>query len=522
MRLTILLLLVFTIIQISFSQNQNISNGQVFDGEPFVAVNPQNNQHIIVAWMGFKWLNKVVIKTRFSFDGGSNWSEAVDMGHVVEGYTSADPSMSFDNSGNLFLTYIDYNKDEDVGGVYIRKSEDGGQSWGEAVLVIEMNSDPGRMAIDRPWIAIDTSGGDTNGNIYITTMNVSGAEAGYNPYLSRSFDNGQTWEQWKYIDAEDWMAGTLLKQPMPTPAVASNGKLNIVYPSWVISQNFSPQYFHAVSDDGGDSFSYNLVFESTNNVSDDKAKKGYLLRCNPVNYENMVFMFLSDVQGDADVFLVETMDAGLTWSDPIRLNDDELANGKMQDMLWASYDVDGDLIVAWRDRREAANDGYEAASGFWATVRRVDSLEFSANFRLSDSLVEYNSDLANAGNDFMCIYLKQDTLNAVWGEVREGESLNIWFQRMAIPGGVISSVSKIAHEQIIVKVYPNPVENQLFVEAEEIVAMEIFDQQGSLSKSFSFEKCNKVEVDISSLPVGIYLLKVSTTLGTASRKLIKN
>ena len=519
---TVLPLFIFITIQTGFAQNQDISSGQVFDGEPFVAVNPQNNQHIVVAWMGFKWLNKVVIKTRYSLNGGGSWGDAVDMGHMVDGYTSADPSVAFDNSGNLFLTYIDYNKDEDIGGVYIRKSLDGGQSWGNAVLVIEMNSDPGKMAIDRPWMAIDTSGGSTDGNIYITTMNAGGAEAGYNPYLSRSLDGGVTWEQWKYIDAEDWMAGTLLKQPMPTPAVASDGTLNIVYPSWVITQNFLPQYFHAVSDDGGDSFSYNLVFESANNVSDNKAKKGYLLRCNPVNPDNMVFLFLSDVEGDADVFLLETLDAGASWSEPLRLNDDEVGNGKMQDMLWASYDLDGDLIVAWRDRRNATDDGFEAASGFWATVRRVDSLEFSTNFRLSDSLVDYNAILANAGNDFMCIDLKQDTLNAAWGEVREGESLNIWFQRMAIPGGAISSVSKIAEEKIIVKLYPNPTENQLFIEAEDIFGIEFYDVDGRLEKSRYFDKANKVEVDISDLSSGVYLLKVNTSLGSATKKLVIN
>jgi hypothetical protein len=47
-----------------FSQNTNISNGIVFDGEPYLAINPNNSQHMVVAWMGFKLNQHLVIKTK--------------------------------------------------------------------------------------------------------------------------------------------------------------------------------------------------------------------------------------------------------------------------------------------------------------------------------------------------------------------------------------------------------------------------------------------------------------------------
>jgi hypothetical protein len=50
----------------------NLSNGSVFEGEPFIAVNPTNPQNLSVAWMGFVFNSGVAltIKVSSTFDGG--------------------------------------------------------------------------------------------------------------------------------------------------------------------------------------------------------------------------------------------------------------------------------------------------------------------------------------------------------------------------------------------------------------------------------------------------------------------
>ena len=53
----IILLLILSIS--SNAQNQNLSNGNVFEGEPFIAINPTNTQNIVVAWMGFVAANGI-------------------------------------------------------------------------------------------------------------------------------------------------------------------------------------------------------------------------------------------------------------------------------------------------------------------------------------------------------------------------------------------------------------------------------------------------------------------------------
>lgn len=111
------------------AQDLNISDGVIFEGEPYLAINPANSQHIVVAWMGHVLLNKISIKSKVSFDGGVNWSEENVIPHEFDGATSADPTLEFDNLGNVFLCYVDYNVLTDSGAVFIRKSMDDGLTY---------------------------------------------------------------------------------------------------------------------------------------------------------------------------------------------------------------------------------------------------------------------------------------------------------------------------------------------------------------------------------------------------------
>ena len=47
---------------ISIGQNQLVSQGVLYDGEPYITVNPSNPQHMVVAWLGYKPLQYVIIK----------------------------------------------------------------------------------------------------------------------------------------------------------------------------------------------------------------------------------------------------------------------------------------------------------------------------------------------------------------------------------------------------------------------------------------------------------------------------
>lgn len=512
-------------ITLSFCQNQNISNGNIFDGEPYLSINPTNSKHMVVAWMGYLPFTRIYIKTKVSFDAGQTWSSVNNIPHVNPAYGSADPSIAFDNLGNVFLSYIDFSTSMDSGAVYLVKSTDGGLNWGSPVEVINAHSDAGKYPIDRPWMSVDGSGGIHNGNIYITTMppNVFGyLPPPYHPYLMVSNDGGSSFNTWQYLDSINWLVGNTIPQPMPTHCVSSNGTFHAIYPSFLVSQSFFAKFIIASSSDAGNSFAYNTVLNSTVGVNDSLAKKGYLLISNPADQFHLAFFYLDVTHGDIDVFMRESFDAGVNWSSATRINDDPIANNRMQDLVWADFDTDGDLVVSWRDRRNGIDSTYMTSSEIWAAVRRKDSTNFNPNFKISDNIVPYDTILSFSGNDFMCIKLVNDTLSAVWGDTRNGK-LNIWFQLMSLDG-IILSTQEISSENIPnIRIYPNPSVSNITIEGKNINKVIVINENGKLvSIKQSLNGVQNLVIDLNNLSNGIYFVQVTSSEGIITKKVIKH
>lgn len=521
----ILFVLLITFSLNTSSQNQNISNGLVFDGEPYIAVNPNNSQHLVVAWMGYLASNLIVIKTRVSFDAGNTWSTKYNVPHTVAGYQSADPSIAFDNSGNVFLCFIDYKPFPAAGAVNVAKSTDGGLTWGTPVEVINVNSDPGQQPVDRPWMAIDNSGGPNDGNIYVTTMNpnVFGpVTPPYNPYFIKSIDGGANFEPWRYLDTTNYLAGSLIPQPMPTPCVSADGTFHAVYPSYVLSQSVFAQYFVASSTSAGSTFNYNTVLQSATAANDTLAKKGYLLISNPANANHLCLAYPNFDNGDIDIYIVESLNAGVNWGAPVRVNDDPIANNKMQDLIWADFDTDGDLVVTWRDRRNAPDSTYTTDSEIFSAIRWKDSTTFSSNFTISDVQAAHDTILEESGNDFMCVRMINDTVYAVWGDVRNTR-LNIWFNRLDLASGG-TFVQDLNTEEKSISVFPNPVKNKLTIDLRgnqlnnaELILMSV---DGKVLDVFS-NLTPITKLNLSSYSSGNYILRFDNTQQSKTIKLNK-
>ncbi|GER59334.1 T9SS type A sorting domain-containing protein [Patiriisocius marinus] len=513
-------------LNVANAQNLNISTDPVFEGEPFMAINPLDTNHIIVAWMG--WVNvseKIKIKSRASFDGGATWSEIVTLDHAVAGNTSADCSIAFAPNGTVYISYIDSTGTDSspiLGGVYLSKSQDNGLTFSAPSEVLNINVDPDRIPVDRPWMVVDTSSGPNSGTIYITTMNVSGAAPSYHPYVSISNDGGTTFN-WQELDAPNWLSGDLISRPMPTPSVTSAGEFLAVYPSYVPSQNLLPQFVLVSSSDAGTTLNHNMVFaEVVDSSNDPLPKKGYLLRSNPSNPNNSVFVYLSEIEGDLDVMLRETLDGGLTWGSAVRVNDDVVSNGKMQDLLWADFNNSGDLIVSWRDRRNSDGATYETASEIWAAFRGEGANEFEANFQVTDQTVPYESVLAAAGNDFMNIQLEGTIVHTIWGDPRNG-NLTIWYQKTTTDGTILNT-QEITSESIPeIIVYPNPSEGFVsFKLTETLLEINLFSQNGAhLYSKDNFEGLIDVSLDLTTFPSGIYYVELKSAEGTSTKKIIK-
>jgi hypothetical protein len=507
----ILLLLLFYPINTAqlFAQNTELSQGIAFDGEPYLLVNPQNNQHLIVAWMGFEFGEAVTIQYRTSFDGGNTWSASGFLPHTAAGYTSADPCLAFDADGTVFLSYIDYAPDGSAGAVQIVQSEDGGLSWTAPVEVIHTDDDPGEYPVDRPWMAVDYSGGAYQGNIYVNTKPAPWEPIPNRSYFIRSTDHGLSFSNWTYIDTDGFSIGDFIAAPMAFPAVNSVGDLFIIYPGWELSENILPRFILATSIDGGNSFSYNEVFEDDNTVEDTLPKRGYSLYTNPYNPSHLFFLFLADYAGDLDIYGTESFNKGSSWTAPFRINQDTPGNGNMQDLAWASFNAQGDLLVTWRDRRYTGLEGYENTTEIWGCLRPHDA-DFGEEFQLSSMPAPHQEVLNGNGNDFMCNALVDDTVYAVWGDARDG-TLRIWFAQKVVDNSSVQ-ITQLSESPLLI-CSPNPaVDNMLTIQYPGTTMARIINQSGQIMEQFDLH--GTTYLDLTRYPTGIYYLETITGLKT--------
>lgn len=496
-----------------YAQNTNLSQGLLFDGEPFLIVNPKDDQHLVVAWMSFVLGQRIILKTRTSFDGGQSWSDPASLPHFGENYQSADPSMAFHPDGNLYICYVDYVQAPAEGAVYVLKSEDGGLTWGDPSAAIEHDAEPDKLPVDRPWMVIDQTPGPHSGKIYITTKPAPWILPSNRPYFVQSEDGGASWSLFRYVDTTDFLVGPFIQAPMASPMVSADGTLHMIYPSWMLSQNLLPGFYLATSIDGGATLMHTDVIFSADVGGDSLAKGGYYLTGNPIDPDHLTFAYINKVFGDLDIFLLETKDGGHSWTQPLRINDDPQGNGIMQDLVWADFNDNGDLAMCWRDRRNAGEAGYETGHEVWCAVKWQDSTGFSKNFRVSDTLAQYHEVLAEAGNDFMSLQFTGDTVAAVWGDVRTGK-LEIWFSKTDARSLVSSTKFKLADENVgLIEVFPNPVNDILNVRLDDPPGnclFRLYDLKSNsmLTESRILKGNATISVNALDIKPGIYFLAV--------------
>jgi len=516
------ILLAFLVVAACFrahaQPNEDLSGGTVWESEPYLATDPANPQHMVVAWMGNVPLSRLCIKTITTFNGGLSWTSPAIIPHVSPTYTSADVSMAFDHSGNLYATYIDSRQSPDSGAVYIARSTDGGLTWGPPAMVISGFADGTKFPMDRPWLSISRTTGPVPDTLYVTTKPAPWVAPPNRPYFVRSFDGGATWSAWRYIDSAGYLVGSVIQAPMAAPAIDSSGRFHCIYPTYVPSVSVYPRYIMATAGPSA-SFSYNTALTVVGGGAiDTLAKAGGRFTCDPTNNRHFAFAHVENQYGDLDIFSLETSDGGATWSPVQRVNDDPAGNGKMQDMVWAGYDEHGNLVAAWRDRRNAPGSGYQQPSEIWGAIKWHDSAAFSANFRISDTAAPYDSAyLSINGNDFMNVAMAQDTLSAVWGDVRTGV-LNIWFARRDMHTGLTTILRNIVSEPLPgVNLYPNPANHSVTITGPGMSRISIIDPSGNtvLEKILVSDS---QQLDVSVLPPGIYTALVHTRSGTQSIK----
>jgi hypothetical protein len=110
------------------------------------------------------------------------------------------------------------------------------------------------------------------------------------------------------------------------------------------------------------------------------------------------------------------------------------------------------------------------------------------------------------------------TLTVPSGSVAAYEAAPQWSAFGSVVGETLGVNDDIVAASF--SVYPNPVQNTLYIKHnsdQELLSVSVYDVQGK-----QVINSNNSAVDVASLAKGMYLVKITTSLGSTTKKLIKN
>jgi hypothetical protein len=409
------LLTIFT--TITFSQHPNVRIDGPLSSQPeevTIAINPSNPQ-ILAAGANinhFYW----------STDSGLSWGEKrLSSSFGVWG----DPCVVFDELGYLYYGHLSNPPFPGywIDRIVVQRSTDYGQTWNDGAGVGFIN--PRNQ--DKEWIGVDMHSPDYKGNIYMTwTEFDSYGSAGQNDSsrikFSKSTDRGITWSEAQTIsdvrgnciDSDHTVEGAV-------PCVGPNGE---IYVSWAGPLGL----LFDRSLDGGETWNEDIFVSDMPGGWDFAVPGIYRTNGFPVTacdtsqspFRGNIYINWSDQRNgtsDTDVFLSRSTDDGITWSTPIRVNDDNTT--RHQFFNWMTIDqTTGVIFVVFYDRRNTTGvetDVYVA--------RSTDGGNTFENFKVSESSFTPNSNIFFG--DYTNIAAFDKKVYPIWMRL-DGSALSVW------------------------------------------------------------------------------------------------
>ncbi|MCB2203308.1 glycoside hydrolase [bacterium] len=358
-------------------QNVRLNREGADPEEVTIAINPTNPDNIIAgANLAYYF---------YSMDGGENWTQS-----TLPSGTWGDPCVLFDRTGRAYIANLVYGWDA----IIVRRSDDGGATWSDPVKLFGPSSDSARAGSlyrsslqDKEWLATDLSDGPFGGYIYAawTDFTKYGSQDPRDSSVivfARSTDRGVSFEP--YVRVSDSAGNAIDSDETMEGAVPAVGPDGTVYLAWAGPRGI---YFDR-STDAGETWGEDRIIADQpggwdfgiSGISRSNGLPITLADVSEAPTRGTVYVNWIDIRnGDPDVFIMYSTDGGETWSDPVRVNDDAVGNGKSQFFTWATVDpVTGELSVVYYDRRR-----YESDSTDVYLARSVDGGRSFTNQRIS-------------------------------------------------------------------------------------------------------------------------------------------
>jgi hypothetical protein len=378
--------------------NVDVSQRHLNESEEAIAVNPTNpNNIVIVTNVGHREAGLTAgMFEAVSFDGGATWSRQLIGNNDNLGDACCDPSLSFDQYGNLFLTYL-YEVENEVP---IALSTDGGLSFNViANIQAPPKGTPTKAAgdnrglfrfVDQPTI---TSGAgevwvvfNAGGPMFATGAAVTGfGQVG--PFFAGEVVPGTN--NCTYGDVAIGPAGQVMQVCALTESGQGGGKLFVnVDPDGLGPAGFGDRIFVAATHVGGFDF---IPAQPDRSVD---AESGLAWDRTGGAHNGRVYLVYTLEQkkesDNTDIYVRYSDDNGATWSEPKRVNDDATVNSQFLPKI-ALDQTTGKIAVVWHDARNDLGTGGSGDTDglpnddaqFWGSFSTDGGASFSPNIQIS-------------------------------------------------------------------------------------------------------------------------------------------
>ncbi|MBE0572747.1 MAG: T9SS type A sorting domain-containing protein [Ignavibacteriaceae bacterium] len=346
------------------------ANGQNIVGdaanEPSIAVDRHNPNSIAIGWRQFNTITNNFRQAGYGFttNGGQMWTFP---GVIEPGIFRSDPVLESDADGNFYYNSLAVDPDYFCD---VFKSSTGGSAWGDKVYA---------QGGDKQWMEIDKTNNSGNGHFYAYW------NSSYSVCPPGSFTrstNGIIFEDCVTIPNDPYW-GTL--------AVAPNGDLYIGGATW-------PEGFLVARSSNAKIAGQTVLWDMTTIVSLDGSiengqgpNPGGLLGQTIIAidtsggpYHDNIYLLCSVDRNSnpdpLDVMFTRSTDGGVTFSSPIKINDDP-GTSAWQWFGTMSVAPNGRIDVIWLDTRD--NPGTYLSALYYSNSKD-GGVTWSPNQRLSE------------------------------------------------------------------------------------------------------------------------------------------
>ena len=330
---------VFISYQVNVDANGNNIVGDAAN-ECTISVDPTNTSRMAIGWRQFDSVSSNFRQGGWGYttDAGTTWTFP---GVLEDNVFRSDPVTNSDEAGTFFYLSLLETFCENM-----YQSTNGGQSW------TELQADGLAGGGDKQWFTIDKTNGPGHGFQYQSSDGINCSGNGVQ--FQRSTDGGITWQA-PIIVPHGPTDGTL--------DVDANGNLFI---------GGEGSTFYCVRSSNAQIGGQTPTFDQqvAVNMGGDLSGGGI----NPAGLDGMLFLavdrsggptnnnvyMLASVvppgQSTTEVMFVRSTDGGLTFSAPLRINDDTSHQTKWHWFGTFSVAPNGRLDAVWYDTRNAANN----------------------------------------------------------------------------------------------------------------------------------------------------------------------